>query len=89
MFNDGKTGATERNQHGRTTRNDDKSHGALREKPRIPFGRARSHDSLRKGLAEIPCHVANEAMNRGLGDAIANERIHGLSHDAQWWFVKA
>ena len=86
--NDGKTAATGVNQHARTTRSNGESHSGSREDKEFHCTERAPYDSLCKGLAEIPCHVANEAMNRCLGDAIADERVHGLSHNAQWWFVK-
>src|SRR6202795_2700580 len=39
--------------------------------------------------SEIGCHVANKAMNRHLRDAVADDCVHGLSHGAERWFVKA
>ena len=44
---------------------------------------------LSKDLSEVSGHVANETMNRHLGDAVADDRVHGLSHGAEWRFVKA
>src|SRR5271169_72773 len=28
-------------------------------------------------------------MNRNLGDAVTDDRVHSLPHGAEWWFVKA
>src|SRR6266498_4572937 len=56
--------------------------------PSSPPPFTRSKWLLCKGLSEVPCHVANETMNRHLRDAATDDRIHSLSHCAEWWFVK-
>src|SRR5579864_6820014 len=45
--------------------------------------------SFSKSLSEVSCYLANEAMNRHLRDTVADDRVHGLSRGAEWWFVTA
>jgi hypothetical protein len=40
-------------------------------------------------MSQVSCHVVNEAMNRHFRDAVADDRVHNLSHGAEWWFVYA
>ncbi|SRR5260370_16074539 len=46
-------------------------------------------DQLSERLSQLPCHVIYEAMDGDLRDAVTDDRIHGFSYGAEWWFVEA
>src|SRR6516164_9205138 len=42
---------------------------------------------LSEGPPELSRHLAHEGMNRDLRDTVADDRVHGLYRDAEWWFI--
>jgi hypothetical protein len=43
--------------------------------------------ALAKGFPEVSRHIANEAVNGHLRDAVPDHCVHGFSQRAEWWFV--
>src|SRR5690242_2437313 len=43
---------------------------------------------LSKSLPQPSRHIANKAVNRNFGDAVADHRVHDFSERTKGWFVK-